>query len=285
MANRIFVFCNLIRLFKPTGILLLYIPCAFGVLIASNSWFIRIYYLFIFFCGSCLMRSAGCIINDLWDRKIDEKVDRTKIRPLVTGQVNLKQAYSYLFVLLSLSLVLLFSLPTLAIKISLFSFIFVVIYPVMKRITFFPQIFLGITYNFGVVIGYVAVANYFNPLILIAYFGFIFWTITYDTIYAFLDIDDDKKIGVKSLAILLEKRNYKIYFYSFSLIFISLCSITEILLNPGYYIFLNALILLSMCFLIYFLNIKDKVSCMISFKIESVLGLFLIIALSLGQCS
>jgi 4-hydroxybenzoate polyprenyltransferase len=279
MANKIFAFLNLIRFFKPTGIALLYIPCAFGILIGSEKQNFPIYNLLIFFIGSFLMRSAGCIINDLWDRKIDAKIQRTKERPLVTGDVSTREAFIVLFILLFFSSLILFSLPQLAIKISICSIFLVITYPLMKRITFFPQLFLGITYNIGVIIGYVAESNSFNPNILFAYLGFIFWTLIYDTIYAFLDIEDDKKVGVKSLAIILEQKNSKLYFYFFGSIFLFLSIISEILIKPSYYIYMNIIPALIMFYLINSLEIKNKISVMKIFKNNSILGLSLLLVI------
>jgi 4-hydroxybenzoate polyprenyl transferase len=218
------------------------------------------------------MRSAGCIINDLWDRKIDAQIERTKNRPLVTGLVSTKEAYIYLIILLFLSLLILLSLSIFAIKIAFFAFILALFYPYMKRITFFPQIFLGITYNMGLVIGYVSMTNSLNLIVFLAYIGFIFWTLTYDTIYAFLDIEDDKKIGVKSLAIILENRDYKAYLYFFSFIFIILCVMTEMLIKQSYYIYMTIFPAFTLLYLIYSLDIKDRYSCIKKFKMNSLVG-------------
>ncbi len=222
------------------------------------------------------MRSAGCIINDLWDRKIDQFVARTKNRPLVTGLVSIKEALIYLIFLLFLSLLILVTLPPLAIKISLFSLPLVILYPLMKRITFFPQLFLGITYNIGVIIGYVSVSKSINSHLFIAYLGFVFWTLIYDTTYGFLDIEDDKKIGVKSLAILLENKNYKFYFYLFGFFFLTLSMISEFLIRPGYYIFLNIIAISLLIYLIYSLDIKSKASTIRTFNNSTLIGLAIV---------
>ena len=277
MANKIFSFLSLIRISKPNGIYLLYLPCAFGILLGTKENQYPIYYLFIFFLGSFLMRSAGCIINDLWDRNIDKLVDRTKNRPIACGLVSETEALIYLFFLLSLSLVILLQLPILAQKISLFSMILVVTYPLMKRFTFYPQLFLGVTYNLGVIIGFITTNGTINSAIFIAYLGFIFWTLTYDTIYGFLDIEDDKKIAVKSLSILLEKRNYKIYFSIFSVVFISLSSLSQFLIKPGLYIFMNFISLFLFLTLIYFLNINSKQLIFKAFNFNSIIVLLMII--------
>ena len=232
MANKILAFCSLIRLSRPNGIFLLYIPCVFGILLGSDLNNFPTYYLSLFFIGAFAMRSAGCIINDLWDRKIDQFVKRTKNRPLVTGLVSIKEALIYLIFLLFLSLLILVTLPPLAIKISLFSVPLVILYPLMKRITFFPQLFLGITYN--------------------------------------------KKIGVKSLAILLENKNYKFYFYLFGFFFLALSMISEFLIRPGYYIFLNMIAISLLIYLVYSLDTKSKASTIHTFNNSTLIGLAII---------
>lgn len=147
------------------------------------------------------MRSAGCIINDIIDRKIDAQVERTKSRPLASGEIALKRALLLLVLLLFASFGLLLSLNDTAIFLGLSVVPLVVAYPLMKRITYYPQIFLGLTFNYGVLMGYAAATNDVSLAAIIMYVGCIFWTIGYDTIYALQDIADDVRVGVKSTAI------------------------------------------------------------------------------------
>lgn len=147
------------------------------------------------------MRSAGCVYNDMIDRDFDAKVKRTAIRPLATGEVSLKEALFILFFLLALSALVLFSLPLPVIMVGFISLALVFLYPWMKRIIYWPQLFLGLAFNVGVLMGWLSIHPILSLASLLFYGGGIFWTIGYDTIYAFQDLEDDILIGVKSSAI------------------------------------------------------------------------------------
>jgi len=151
------------------------------------------------------MRSAGCVINDLWDRKIDAQVERTRSRPLASGAVSVMQAMLLLGFLLTMALWIVTQLRVEVFWLALVSLPFVIAYPLMKRITWWPQAFLGLTFNFGAVMGWVAVSGEITLTTSLLYLSGIYWTLGYDTIYAFQDISDDIKIGVKSTARCLEK--------------------------------------------------------------------------------
>lgn len=209
---------DLTRVRNPAGFLLLFFPCAFGTLLAANS-VEQLWYLPMFLLGSITMRGAGCIINDLIDRKIDALVDRTKYRPLVTGAITKQEAVVLLFLLMLISLPILLILKTLAIVIGFLSLILVALYPWMKRITYFPQVFLGLTFNVGALIAYAGIGGNIDTSIMLVYLGCIFWTLGYDTIYAFMDMEDDAKIGVKSSALFFSTRSYKMWITTFYLIF------------------------------------------------------------------
>jgi 4-hydroxybenzoate polyprenyltransferase len=201
-------------------------PCLWGLIAACNSIpdIKQNTFLFIIFIiGSFVMRSAGCVINDIFDRNIDTKVERTKSRPLASKSVSVHDAI-ILFITLSLiGLCILLSLNLLSIKIGFISFLLLIIYPLTKRVTYWPQFFLAITFNIGVLIGYSAIANSISIEIIFLYVAGIFWTLGYDTIYAHQDIDDDLSIGVKSTAILFGN-NTKYWVASFySLMTLSLC--------------------------------------------------------------
>ena len=150
------------------------------------------------------MRSAGCVINDLWDQDIDAKVTRTKTRPLASGTLSRRRAIIFLGILLLLSLGILLQMNQLTITLGLCSIILVVLYPVMKRITWWPQLFLGFTFNWGALMGYSALTGSTDSAALLLYTAGIFWTLAYDTIYAHQDIEDDRMIGVKSTALRLK---------------------------------------------------------------------------------
>lgn len=194
-------FIQITRITKPVGVYLLFLPCCWGLALAGAPF----YLYFLFLIGAILMRSAGCIINDYFDRDFDGRVERTKNRPLATGAVTLKQALIYLAILLFPSLLILLSLPKRCWIIGLISCVLVCGYPLMKRITFFPQLFLGVTFNMGVLMGWFCVHDYFSMDVVLLYLAGILWTFGYDTIYGFQDIEDDIKIGVKSTSIFVKE--------------------------------------------------------------------------------
>ncbi|MAJ56687.1 MAG: 4-hydroxybenzoate octaprenyltransferase [Candidatus Pelagibacter sp.] len=202
----------LMRLNKPTGFLLLFWPCSWGMaynlnyLPISSQWF---YYLFLFFAGSILMRSAGCIYNDIVDKEIDKKVERTKNRPLATGKINLRDAWILILILCFLSLIILFQFNNKTILFGLSVIFIVLLYPFAKRFTYWPQLILGIVFNFGIILSWLSLNENFITGIILLYLSGIMWTVGYDTIYALQDVVDDKKIGVKSLALLLDKKTYQ----------------------------------------------------------------------------
>ena len=209
----------LMRLNKPTGFLLLFWPCSWGMaynlnfLPISSQWF---YYLFLFFAGSILMRSAGCIYNDIVDKEIDKKVERTKNRPLAAGKINLRNAWILILILCFLSLIILFQFNNKTILFGLSVIIIVLLYPFAKRFTYWPQLILGIVFNFGIILSWLSLNENFITGIVLLYLSGIMWTVGYDTIYALQDVVDDKKIGVKSLALLLDKKTYQFLYIIYS---------------------------------------------------------------------
>jgi len=208
-------YLKLMRLNQPTGIWLLFLPCLFGIFLAFKKLpafnileTARI--IFLFFIGSVLMRSAGCVINDLLDQKFDEKVERTKHRPLASKKISRSAAIILLTILLALGLLVLlqFNLPTILSGFAALALI--ATYPLMKRITYYPQVFLGLTFNFGILMASLAILENITFGSIILYFSCVIWTVIYDTIYAYQDIADDLKIGVKSTAIKFDKSPKKI---------------------------------------------------------------------------
>lgn len=193
-------YVSLLRLDRPAGIWLLLWPCWWGVTLAGGlEWRL----LLLFAVGAVVMRAAGCIINDLWDRKIDAQVERTKNRPLASGAVKAWQAVLVLLALLGMGAAVLWQLPLVAVAWGLLSLPLVVLYPLMKRVTWWPQLFLGITFNWGALVGWVAVAGQLNLPAVLLWLGGVFWTLGYDTLYACQDRADDARIGVKSSALRL----------------------------------------------------------------------------------
>ena len=197
-------FANLLRLNKPIGIFLLFWPCAWSL--AMTQWFVLNNYLFIkylilFFIGSIIMRSAGCVYNDIIDKKIDIKVQRTKNRLIASGKITIKTAWLVILLLLIPAVIILFQFNNFSKILGLSSGLLIITYPFMKRITFWPQLFLGFTFNWGVLLGWSVFFENLTIETIILYMAGVFWTLGYDTIYALQDKRDDLKIKVKSTAI------------------------------------------------------------------------------------
>ena len=237
-------FIELTRLKKPIGFMLLFWPCLWGLTIAfdfSNNTYTFFKYCFLFLCGSVLMRSAGCIVNDIVDKDFDSKVERTKGRPIASGKISVRLGIVYSAILCLIALIVLLQFNTLTIILAMCSMPLAFSYPFMKRITYWPQLFLGITFNYGIVLGWTSVNESLNFAIIILYIGAIFWTLGYDTIYGFQDIKDDEIIGVKSTSIKF-KYNAKL-FLSFCYSIFILC-----LLIVGNYMNLNYLFFVFLIF-------------------------------------
>lgn len=200
------------RLDRPIGTWLLLLPAWWGILAASGGVAAlgpkEIWTFFLFGIGAVLLRGAGCTVNDIWDRDIDRKVERTRLRPLAAGDVGVGQAIFFAACLLGLGFLILIQLPRPAIVIGLLSLGLVVLYPLAKRVTWYPQLVLGLTFNIGVLIGWAAVTG--QPPALpawILYLAGVFWTLGYDTIYAHQDKEDDARIGVRSTALRFGKKS------------------------------------------------------------------------------
>jgi 4-hydroxybenzoate polyprenyltransferase len=192
------------RLHQPTGIFLLLWPCLWAIGLADRSSIVNLSYLILFTVGAVVMRGAGCIINDMIDRDIDKKIERTKARPLASGELSIKQASVLLGLLLVTGLVVLLELSRLAILLGLIASLLVVIYPFMKRFVYWPQLILGFTFNMGALIGWATVTGTLTEEAFFLYAACLCWTLGYDTIYAHQDKKDDQKAGVKSTAVLLQ---------------------------------------------------------------------------------
>lgn len=203
MINKIQGFIELTRLDKPVGIYLLFWPSFIGLLLgAIDSGSIEFKNYFILIIGTVLVRSCGCIINDINDYKFDRLVSRTKNRPLASGKMGMTEAWLYFILLATLSLCLLFFVPLYTIYASLVVAVFIMIYPLTKRFLKAPQFFLGITFGSGTIISFSLVSSDFSLSLLILFIGTVLWIISFDTIYAFEDIADDLKIGINSTPIL-----------------------------------------------------------------------------------
>ena len=281
------LFIELTRLKKPIGFMLLFWPCAWGLTLAydfTNDLGKYFFYLTLFFFGSILMRSAGCIINDISDKEFDKKVNRTKKRPIASGQISILLALIYSLILCLLALLVLLNFNTLTIIVAFGSMPLAFTYPLMKRYTYWPQLFLGITFNYGLILGWICIKGNLNIIPLVFYFGAIFWTLAYDTIYGFQDINDDEIIGLKSTSIKF-KKNPHTFLITCYLIFIFCTIITGILMNFNYFFFIFLIIPLIhlILFQIKNLNVGDPKNCLNIFKSNNLFGLILFINILIGK--
>jgi 4-hydroxybenzoate polyprenyltransferase len=285
--NQINLFIELTRLKKPIGYMLLFWPCAWGLTIAydfSNEKITYIIYVTLFLTGAILMRSAGCIINDIADRKFDKKVSRTKNRPIASGKISVVKGLFFSTFLCLLAFIVLIQFNFLTIVLALGSMPLAFTYPLMKRYTYWPQLFLGITFNYGLLLGWTSIANEITMLPIILYVGAIFWTLGFDTIYGFQDIKDDEIIGLKSTSIKFKKYPYLFLKLCYSIFLVSLVIVGFILkFNQYYFIFLIIVALQMYYFQIYKLNINKMNSCLNVFKSNNFLGLLIFVSLIIGK--
>ena len=281
------LFIELTRLKKPIGFMLLFWPCTWGLTIAydfSNDIKIYSFYLFLFFLGSILMRSAGCIVNDIMDEEFDKKVERTKNRPIASGKVSKKLGLIYILILCLLALLILINFNWFTIMLALGSIPLAFSYPLMKRYTYWPQLFLGITFNYGLILGWVSINNSLDIVPIIFYIGAIFWTLGYDTIYGFQDIKDDEIIGIKSTSIKFKKD---------PTIFLTICYsiFTFFTLMVGILMKFNNLffIILILPFLHLFayqvrnIKINDTSNCLKIFRSNNFFGLLILLTILIGK--
>ncbi|WP_347939007.1 4-hydroxybenzoate octaprenyltransferase [Rickettsia oklahomensis] len=275
MLNKLLLILKLMRADKPVAYLLVLFPALFGLLLANPSNIELAQLLPIFILGSITTRSSGCIINDIFDQKFDKHVARTKDRPLASGVLSVSYAIFILFVLSIISLFILLLLSKTAIYMGFFAVIMISIYPLMKRITYFPQIFMGFTFKLGALIAYAAVQDKLDMAAIIMYLACCSWATGYDTIYGFMDIKDDKKIGVKSLSIYLENKHYKFWicvcYIGFILLFLLATKIANH--NINYLSILAALILLILQ--VATLDIQSPANCMTRFRANNYVGILL----------
>ena len=281
------LFIELTRLKKPIGFMLLFWPCAWGLTLAydfSNNLDDYFFYLTLFFLGSVLMRSAGCIVNDILDKEFDKKVSRTKNRPIASGKVSIKLGLIFTFFLCFLALLILLNFNTFTIILALGSMPLAFSYPLMKRYTYWPQLFLGITFNYGLVLGWVCIKNQIDIVTIIFYLGAIFWTLGFDTIYGYQDIKDDEIIGVKSTSIKF-KKNPKLFLIMCYLVFIlSLIGVGLFMkFNTIFYFFLLIPIFHLFFFQIYNFNFKDAKNSLKIFKSNNLLGMVVLFSILIGK--
>ncbi|MFL6768773.1 MAG: 4-hydroxybenzoate octaprenyltransferase [Sphingomicrobium sp.] len=198
LPRRLRPYASLMRVDRPIGTWLLYWPCAWSVALAGvhGEWALFAWFLL----GAFVMRSAGCVYNDIVDRELDMQVERTRLRPLASGRVSARNAWGLAIGLSLIGLIVLLQLPRVAQAIALMSIFPVAAYPFMKRITWWPQAWLGIVFSWGALVGWPAVTGEIGLPALLLWLGSVFWVIGYDTLYAIQDIEDDELVGVKSSA-------------------------------------------------------------------------------------
>ena len=285
--NQLNLFIELTRLKKPIGFMLLFWPCIWGLTIAYNfnsNLLNYFFYSFLFLAGSILMRSAGCIVNDIADKNFDKKVERTKDRPIASGKVSIKLGIIYSIILCFIAFLVLINFNKFTILMALASMPLAFTYPLMKRITYWPQLFLGITFNYGLILAWISILNEISLIPIIFYLGAIFWTLGYDTIYGFQDIKDDEIIGVKSTSIKFKNDPKKFLFVSYFLFALSLVEI-GILMNfkATYFLFLVFPFYHLFIFQIKKLNTSLSDNCFDRFKSNNFLGLLVLLNLLIGK--
>ena len=278
------IFVELTRLNKPIGFMLLFWPCSWGLALAyseNQNFNVFLYYLILFFLGSVLMRSAGCIFNDIVDKDFDKKVKRTKNRPIASGQINVKQSFIYVLILCALAFLILIQFNYLTIILGLSSMLLAFSYPFMKRITYWPQLFLGITFNWGIIMAWSSITNEISIEIVLLYLSAIFWTLGYDTIYGAQDMSEDEIIGLKSTSI--KFKNYIKLFvgisYLMTVILITYTFRDKVGIN--FFSILLFLFIITLFYQIFKFNKKKPKTCLKMFKLNNISGLILLISLLL----
>jgi 4-hydroxybenzoate polyprenyltransferase len=272
----------LARLDRPIGAWLLFLPGLWSILLSRAPTGETIRLILLFALGSVVMRSAGCVVNDMWDRDIDRQVARTAGRPLASGALSMWQAGVFLALLLLLGLGVLLSLNRSAQELGAASLILVALYPAAKRVTWWPQAMLGITFGFGAPLGFVAATGHFNEAALALYGAAFFWILGYDTIYAHQDREDDALVGVRSTARLFATQSRPFVGVCYAAVILLLAGAGYVAsLTPLYY----AALLLPAALLarqIMRLDVHDPALCLALFKSNRDVGLAVAACLLLG---
>ena len=277
------IFIELTRLNKPIGYMLLFWPCSWSLAYSfsyNQNPNIFIFYLVLFFLGSVLMRSAGCIVNDIVDRNLDNQVERTKNRPIPSGKISIKKSLIYSLILCFFAFLILIQFNFLTISLGMASMIFAFSYPFMKRITYWPQLFLGLTFNWGIVMAWTAIHNDISLNILLLYLSAIFWTLGYDTIYGAQDMSDDEIIGLKSTAIKFKKNIKMFVLFSYLILTIFIIIIFFEGIGKNIFSFLITCFILSLIYQIFLFNKNKPKNCLNSFKINNLSGLLLFLSIN-----
>ena len=276
------IFIDLTRLNKPIGFMLLFWPCSWGLAYAylyNQNLNLFIYYLILFFFGSVLMRSAGCIFNDIVDKDFDKKISRTKIRPIASGKITVKRALIYVFILCLFAFLILLQFNLLTILLGMSSMLLAFSYPFMKRITYWPQLFLGVTFNWGIIMAWAAINYDITLEIFILYISAIFWTLGYDTIYGAQDMYEDEIIGLKSTSLKF-KKNIKL-FVAFSYItnFVLITYLFKDNLGMNIFSIILLFFILSLIYQLFKFEKNKPIECLKMFKLNNFSGLLLFLGI------
>ena len=280
-------FIDLTRLKKPIGYMLLFWPCAWGLTLAydfSNNLNNYFFYLLLFFLGAVLMRSAGCIVNDILDKEFDKKVFRTKDRPIASGKISVKLGIFYTFILCFCALLILLNFNTITILMAIGSMPLAFTYPLMKRFTYWPQLFLGITFNYGLLLGWSSINESLSILPILFYIGAIFWTLGYDTIYGFQDVKDDEIIGLKSTSIKFKKKPLIFLLACYVILFLMIIAL-GILENLNIFYYAFSLIIGYHLFLYQLksVDLDNPMNCLKIFKSNNFLGFIIFVQILIGK--
>jgi len=242
------------------------------------------FYLLLFFLGAVLMRSAGCIVNDILDKEFDKKVSRTKDRPIASGKISVKLGIVYTLILCFCALLILLNFNSITIILAIGSMPLAFTYPLMKRFTYWPQLFLGITFNFGLLLGWTSINESLNILPILFYTGAIFWTLGYDTIYGFQDIKDDEIIGLKSTSIKFKKKPF-IFLLTCYVILFSMIITLGILENFNIFYYAFSLIIGYHLFLYQLksVDLDNPMNCLKIFKSNNFLGFIVFVQILIGK--
>ena len=276
------IFIDLTRLNKPIGFMLLFWPCSWGLAYAYNlnqDFYIFLYYLLLFFLGSVLMRSAGCIFNDIVDKDLDKKVEITKLRPIAAGKISVKKSFFYIISLCFAAFLILIQFNLLTIILGLGSMFLAFSYPFMKRMTYWPQLFLGLTFNWGAVMAWAAINNNISNEIIALYASAIFWTLGYDTIYGVQDMKDDEIIGIKSTSVKFKESIKLFVSSSYLLTLIILGYLFNQKFGINIFTLFFVLFSLSLIFQLIKFDKNNPESCLSAFKTNNISGLLLFLGI------
>ncbi len=274
-------YLRLARMDRPIGTLLLLWPCWWSIAMATDGWPSPLL-LLLFAVGALVMRGAGCCWNDIADREFDGRVERTRTRPIPSGQVTVRQAIIFMGFLSLLGLVILLTFNLFAILVGVTSLLTVLIYPFMKRFVWWPQFFLGLAFNWGALLGWAAVKGEFGWPPILLYLGGIAWTLGYDTIYAHLDKEDDMLVGIKSTALLLKDKTHTwLWYFYFSALFLFAAAGVSANLNLW---FLTGILFAAfqIGWQVLTLDIDDQLDCMAKFQSNNRFGWIIFLSFAAG---